>query len=94
MTTTSLQLTDSEYQLVSTGPCIVTVAVSNIGNLGVAMDSDPYNNTLMVHIGTSLPSNTTFNYHEFTNSFTYGGTQKVYMRCESGSQYIKITGIV
>jgi hypothetical protein len=93
MSTTSLQLTTS-YQLVSTGPCLVTPAVSNIGNEGVQMDSDIYDNVIFVNIGTSLPSNTTFNYHEFTGIFQYSGSQKIYMRTSTGTQYVKITAIV
>lgn len=46
MSTTSLQLTTS-YQLMSTGPCLVTPAVSNIGNEGVQMDSDIYDNVIL-----------------------------------------------
>lgn len=94
MSTTSINLNASAYQLVATGPAIVTPAISNIGNEGVEMDSDTYNNVIYVHIGTSLPAADTFNYHEFMGSFTYNGTQKLYMRTDAGTQYIKVTAIV
>lgn len=82
MTTTTLTITDAAYILVATGPCFIEGREQGHWR---------------IHCGASAPAVDTADYMHMAydrDSFTYSGSESVYMRSEEPSADIIVTPIV
>lgn len=95
MTTTVLKATTT-WQEAAVGVCLITAAKRSLNadpETQVPLNSTPYDEDVLVHIGSVAPAAGSFAYHEFSGVFTYTGTEKVYVRTVSGTRVLKVTTV-
>jgi hypothetical protein len=92
--TTQVKTLTTSWQLVNTGACLITAASSVDKAPSEVLATEPEQDEIFIHIGTVLPLNSSFAYHEFTDTFSYPGTESIYMRTYRGTRVVKMSPIV
>lgn len=93
-TTKTVTLTEN-WQEVIVGACLITVAqVDDPAGVVTELHSAVNAPWILLHVGQSLPAADSFDFHEFTTSANYGGTDAVYCRTIEGTRVVKVSPIV
>lgn len=93
MTTSVVTLEDNAWTDLGAGACYFSLAKETDKASVFPIDDDKFQDTVLVHIGTSDPGINSFAYHEVTKDFNYTGTDHVWARSLSGTRVIKYSAV-